>query len=131
VTRKKLILVLLAVVVAFIITGCVQITGLPNLSGAWTLTMNPYAQDIEFDMTVIQEEGSLSFEAVADDPTVVVSGGAVTYSPINRVGMTVTVNGHLYSLFGEVKTDLLTGFLRDGVYGDVVGYWSATKGVVE
>lgn len=91
------------------------------------MAMNPYAQNIEFNMTITQEPMTPVFSAITDNPDIEFVEGGVTRTLIGKFNMKITVDGTLYWLFGDITEDMITGFLRIGENGDIVGYWNALK----
>ncbi len=64
--------------------------------------MNPYAQNIEFNMTITQEPMTPVFSAITDNPDIEFVEGGVTRTSIGKFNMKITVDGTLYWLFGDI-----------------------------
>lgn len=119
---KKVIFLAVILVMILAFSSCTRVTDYPDISGTWHVAMNPYAQNIEFNMTITQEPMTPVFSAITDNPDIEFVEGGVTRTSIGKFNMKITVDGTLYWLFGDITEDMITGFLRIGENGDIVGY---------
>lgn len=108
---KKLLVVLLAVLV---ITGCGIIPNIPDVAGKWIVNASPGGVPESYEIELVVDELKIT-----DNNLNIVEGYITITSRIAFVRF-----GNSY--FGEVNGNTMSGFIRLGKFGDIIGYWSAT-----
>jgi len=117
----KKVLVILAVVATLLFAGCV-VKNFPDISGNWEVAAYAEGKLIDFEMLIVP--AGYTFDATTTD-TVVVSNGRLSKS--GDINFLLEADGRDYAFYGTVANDYMTGFIRLGVAGDVIGNWSAER----
>jgi hypothetical protein len=117
----KKLLVILAVVATLLFAGCV-VKNFPDIGGKWEVAAYAEGKMIDFEMLIVPD--GYTFDATTTD-TVVVSNGRLSKS--GDINFLLEADGRDYAFYGTVAGDYMTGFIRLGVAGDVVGNWSADR----
>jgi len=117
----KKLLVILAVVATLLFAGCVVKT-FPDISGNWEVSAIAEGKLIDFDMLIVPY--GYTFDATATAGVTVLNG---RLSKSGNINFLLEADGREYGFYGTVSEGYMTGFIRFGVAGDVVGNWSAQK----
>jgi hypothetical protein len=117
--KKILVLVVVAVL---LFAGCTVVKEAPDIDGTWNVNASIEGAHYTFEMTI--EAGEYVFDAVATDGFVV-SGGR--YALNGKLNFLLIVDGREYGFYGDVAGDYMSGFLRKGIQGGIVGNWSASR----
>ena len=117
----KKLLVILAIVAMLLSAGCV-VKNFPDISGNWEVAAYAEGKLIDFEMLIVH--GGYTFDATTTG-TVAISNGRLSKS--GDINFLLEADGREYGVYGTVASDYMTGFIRLGVAGDVVGNWSAER----
>ena len=117
----KKLLVILAIVATLLSAGCV-VKNFPDISGNWEVSAIAEGKMIDFEMLIVPD--GYTFDATATG-TVAISNGRLSKS--GNINFLLEANGRDYAFYGTVADGYMTGFIRLGVAGDVVGNWSAER----
>jgi len=114
---KKLILIM--IVAALMFTACTKIVELPNIDGVWNANAVVEGSVFSFDMTIV------AGEYVFESGNIAISDGKFSHN--GMIYFLLTVSDREYSFYGDVSGDYMSGFVRKGVQGNIVGNWSAQR----
>lgn len=117
----KKLLVILAVVATLLFAGCVVKT-FPDISGNWEVSAIAEGKLIDFEMLIVPD--GYTFDATATDGATITNG---RLSKSGNINFLLETDRREYGVYGTVADDYMTGFIRLGVAGDVVGNWSAER----
>jgi len=117
----KKLLVILAVVATLLFAGCV-VKDFPDISGNWEVSAIAEGKLIDFEMLIVPS--GYTFDATSTAGVTVFNG---RLSKSGNINFLLDTDGREYGFYGTVSDDYMTGFIRLGVAGDVVGNWSAEK----
>ena len=117
----KKLLVILAMVAVLLSAGCV-VKNFPDISGNWEVSAIAEGKMIDFEMLIVPD--GYTFDATTTG-TVAISNGRLSKS--GNINFLLEADGRDYAFYGTVAGDYMTGFIRLGVAGDVVGNWSAER----
>ncbi|MDI9367994.1 MAG: hypothetical protein QM445_06520 [Thermotogota bacterium] len=117
----KKVLVILAIVAMLLSAGCV-VKNFPDISGKWEVAAYAEGKMIDFEMLIVPD--GYTFDATATAGVTVFNG---RLSKSGNINFMLTADGRDYAFYGTVAEDYMTGFIRLGVAGDVVGNWSAER----
>ncbi len=117
---KKLIIIL-SVIAVLLIAGCTKVITYPNVDGNWTVNAVIEGAVYCFDMEIAAN--GCTFDATATGFEI--SGGGTSYSGL--VTFNLAIDGRLYAFHGNASNTFMSGFLRKGIQGGIVGNWSASR----
>ena len=117
----KKLLVILAVVATLLFAGCV-VKDFPDISGNWEVNAIAEGKLIDFEMLIVPD--GYTFDATATAGVTVFNG---RLSKSGNINFLLEADGREYGFYGTVSEDYMTGFIRLGVAGDVIGNWSAER----
>jgi hypothetical protein len=117
----KKVLIITALALTLLFAGCV-VKDFPDISGLWAVNAAIEGNFVEFDMLVVPN--AYTFHATATAGVTVLNGRLSKAGDINFL---LVVDESEYAFYGAVEADYMSGFLRKGVAGEVVGNWSANK----
>ena len=117
----KKLLVILAIVATLLFAGCV-VKNFPDISGNWEVSAIAEGKMIDFEMLIVPD--GYTFDATATDGATITNG---RLSKSGNINFLLEANGRDYAFYGTVADGYMTGFIRLGVAGDVVGNWSAER----
>jgi hypothetical protein len=117
----KKLLVILAVVATLLFAGCV-VKDFPDISGNWEVNAIAEGKLIDFEMLIVPD--GYTFDATATAGATITNG---RLSKSGNINFLLEADGREYGFYGTVSEDYMTGFIRLGVAGDVIGNWSAEK----
>jgi len=115
---KKLML-LIMIVAVLIFAGCTKILELPNIDGVWNANAVVEGAVLSFEMNI--EAGEYVFES----GNIAISDGKFSHN--GMIYFMLTVNDRGYGFYGNVEGSYMSGFVRKGEAGNIVGNWSASR----
>ena len=110
---KKVIFLLVLVI---LLAGCIK--SFPDINGAWEVNATVEGRVLNFDMGITAE--AYNFEAAS-------TIGLIRNGRLSKGGdinFQLELDGKTYTFYGQVSSSM-SGFVRLGVAGDIVGYWNA------